>query len=368
MRVVHIAFTNIEYTIELSEALSKCIDLTLMIPEEQAQRFKDVIDPSVKLNAFHQPRLREVRNLLFVYEIVKEIKKLKPDVIHIQRGHPWFNFGLCFLNQYCIVTTIHDVTLHSGDKESSIVPQFTHKLAVKYAKQIIVHGEELKREMIREYNKSPDDINVLHRGVNSIYRRYVDGPIEEEGHTVLFFGRIWGYKGLQYLVEAEPRITKEIPSLKIIIAGRGEDVNKIYRDKMINKDLYIIHNNHIPNAMVAELFQKASLVVLPYTDASQSGVVPLAYAFKKPVVVTNVGSLPEVVDDGETGYIVPPRDPSKLADAVIDLLKNKEKRKRMGENAFKKTQKELSWKNIAPKTVEVYKKALSLKSKGIQKS
>jgi glycosyltransferase involved in cell wall biosynthesis len=358
MRIAMIAFTNIEYTIELSEALSKCAELTLMIPREQAQRFQDVMDPDLKLNAFSQPRLREVRNFLFVYEIVKQIRGLNPDVIHIQRGHPWFNFGLYFLDRHCIVTTIHDVTLHSGDRESSIIPQFTHRLAVKHAKQIIVHGEELKHEMIRKYNIAPEDINVLHRGVNSIYTRYIDGPIEEEDHTILFFGRIFGYKGLQYLVEAEPLITKEIPGLRIIIAGRGEDVNKLFRDKMINKDRYTIYNKHIPNTMVPELFQRASVVVLPYTDASQSGVVPLAYAFKKPVVVTNVGSLPEVVDDGETGCIVPPRDSEKLASAVINLLKNNEKRKRMGQNAYKKTQEELSWDNIAIRTMDVYKKAM----------
>lgn len=368
MQIVIIAFTNIEYTIELSEALSKLVDLTLMIPENQAQRFENVTDSNLMLTPFFQPRLRDFRNVLFVYKIINKIREFKPDIIHIQRGHPWFNFALPFLNQYCIITTIHDVMLHTGDMESRIIPKFTHKLAIKYADQIIVHGEGLKQEMMEECSKKPDEIHVLARGVNSIYKRYIGENIEEEDHTVLFFGRIWGYKGLQYLIEAEPRITKEIPNLKIIIAGRGEDVNKMYGYKMINKDRYIIHNNHIPNSMVAELFQKASLVVLPYTDASQSGVIPLAYAFGKPVVVTNVGSLPEVVDDGETGYIVSPKNSEELADAIIDLLKNREKRKRMGEMALKKTQEELSWENIALKTVEVYKKALSLKSRRIQKS
>jgi glycosyltransferase involved in cell wall biosynthesis len=116
--------------------------------------------------------------------------------------------------------------------------------------------------------------------------------------------------------------------------------------------------------MVADLFQRASVVVLPYTDASQSGVVPLAYAFGKPVVVTDVGSLPEVVDDAETGYIVPPKDPTRLGDAIIDLLKNKEKRKTMGEKAYRKGEEELSWGRIALRTVEVYKKAISLRNIG----
>jgi glycosyltransferase involved in cell wall biosynthesis len=362
MRIAIIAFTNIEYTIELTEALSELEDVMLMLPDNQAERFRQIIGANVNLYAFYYPRIRSLKNILMSYRLVQKINSFNPDIIHIQRGHPWFNLSLPFLKRYCIITTIHDVILHTGDLESRIIPKFTHKLAIRYCDQIIVHGEALKKEMMKEYSKKPDEISVLHRGINSIYRRYVETKIEEMDHTVLFFGRIWGYKGLQYLIEAEPRITREIPNFKIIIAGRGEDVNKMYGDKMVNKDRYVIHNKHIPNAMVAELFQKASVVVLPYTDASQSGVVPLAYAFGKPVVVTNVGSLPEVVDDGETGFIVPPKDSNKLGDAIIELLKNGAKRKRMGEKAYRKGEEELSWGRIAFRTVEVYKKAIQLRN------
>jgi glycosyltransferase involved in cell wall biosynthesis len=235
-----------------------------------------------------------------------------------------------------------------------------YKLIKNNYDQIIVHGHKLKMEMIKEFNKANNDIHVLPRGVNSIYTRYNNYNFMEEENSILFFGRIWGYKGLRYLIEAEPKITSEVPSAKIIIAGRGEDISN-YQSFMKNKERFVIFNTHIPNEKVAELFQKASIVVLPYTDASQSGVVPLAYAFGKPVVVTNVGSLPEVVDDGETGYIVPPRDPDQLAKAIIDLLRNKEKRKIMGENAYKKGEEELSWGRIALRTLEIYKKAISLR-------
>jgi glycosyltransferase involved in cell wall biosynthesis len=356
MRVVLIAFTNIEYTIELAEALSKLVDITLMMPKKHLRRFQSVMNPSVKLCAFYQPRLRHLSNFLFVYKMIKYIKLLNPDVIHIQRGHPWFNFALPFLKRYPVVTTIHDVILHTGDVESRIIPSFTHKIAISYANQLIVHGKKLKSEMMRESNKSSDEINVLNRGINSIYTRYVEEPVEEDKHSILFFGRIFEYKGLRYLIEAEPLITKEIPDVKIVIAGRGEDFQR-YNEMMVNKEKYSVYKKHIPNEMVAELFQKASVVVLPYIDASQSGVVPLAYAFKKPVVVTNVGSLPEVVDHGKTGYIVPPKDSKKIAEAVIDLLKDDKKRRRMGEYAYKKANEELSWEKIAMKTVEVYKKA-----------
>jgi len=113
---------------------------------------------------------------------------------------------------------------------------------------------------------------------------------------------------------------------------------------------------YISDNMIHELFEKASVVVLPYIDASQSGIIPLAYAYKKPVVVTNVGSLKEAVDDGETGYIVPPENSKKLAEAIIDLLKDDVGRKRMGKNAYNNTKNKFSWDHIAKKTIEIYKK------------
>lgn len=358
MRVVMIAFTNIEYTIELTEALAKRIDVVLMIPAKQAMRFRHKIDAGTRVAPYIQPRLRRPANLLFVYRMVKQINRLQPDVIHIQRGHPWFNFALPFLHARAIVTTIHDVSLHSGDRESSKIPQFTHRLAAKYADQIIVHGEALKQELAAKFNRPAGEINAMPRGVNSIYRRYVTRAVAEEDDTVLFFGRIWAYKGLKYLIEAEPLISAACPGLKIIIAGRGEDLQPYY-DMMVHKDKFIVYNRRIPDELVAGLFQRAGVVVLPYTDASQSGIVPLAYAFKKPVVVTAVGSLPEVVDHGQTGYIVPPKDPQKLAKAVIALLQNKKLRREMGQNAFRKAARDLSWEGIADKTVAVYRRAIA---------
>jgi glycosyltransferase involved in cell wall biosynthesis len=360
-----IAFTNIEYTIELTEALSELEDVMLMIPDKQKNRFKDVVDMNVELYGFYYPRIRNFSNILMISEIIRKISKFKPDIIHIQKGHPWFNLALPLLRRYCLLTTIHDVILL--DWPSQRIPAFTYKPPIKYATQLIVHGQRLKETMVREFNRAADDIHVLPRGVNSIYTRYIDGPLMEEPHTILYFGRIWEYKGIRYLIEAEPFITEKIPDAKIIIAGEGENFEK-YRKMMVHPERFTVLDKFIPHKMVAELFQKASLVVLPYIDGSQSGVIPQAYAFKKPVVITDVGSLPENVDHGITGYIVPPRDTKRLAEAIIDLLADDDKRKRMGGNAFKKTQEELAWKNIAPRTVEVYKKALALKSKGIQKS
>jgi glycosyltransferase involved in cell wall biosynthesis len=360
MRVVMIGFPGVEYTIELTEALAEVEDVMLMLPQPHALRFQDVIKETLNVCPFYYPRMRYPSNLIMVYSVIKNIKGFNPDIIHIQRGHPWLNFALPLLKNYCLVTTIHDIVLLDWDSQK--IPRFMYKPPIRRASQLIVHGQKLKEDMVRVHKRSPEDVQVMPRGVNSIYTRYIKEPIKDDGRTVMYFGRIWGYKGISYLIEAEPLISKKVPDVKIVIAGVGEDFEK-YRAMMVNREKFVIHNKFIPHEMVTKLFQEASMVVLPYVSGSQSGVIPMAYAFKKPVVITDVGSLPENVDDGITGHIVPAQDSEKLAEAIIDLLINDEKRKEMGLNAYQKTQEELSWRNIAPKTVDIYKKALAVKNK-----
>jgi glycosyltransferase involved in cell wall biosynthesis len=359
MRIAMIAFTNIEYTIELTEGLNKerDVDIILLIPRSQANRFRRIICKKVKVNDFYYPRIRHVSNIFMIMELVKILEKFNPSIIHVQKGHPWFNFILPILKmKYCLVTTIHDVILL--DWPSQRIPEFTYLPPIKYGTKLIVHGEYLKKKMIEKYKRNSNDICILPRGVNSIYKRFVDKCINEDIYSVMFFGRIWPYKGLEYLIKAEPLVTEVIPKARFIIAGEGENFNR-YRSIMIHENRFSVYNEFISNNRTAELFQEAGIVVLPYIDGSQSGVIPQAYAFAKPVITTNVGSLPENVDDGKTGIVVPAKNVKALAEAIIFLMKNQEKRRWMGENAFRKTENELSWKNIARQTIEVYKKALS---------
>lgn len=360
MRVVMFAHSHMEYALELGEALSEHEEVMLISPEMQIKRFSGAIGKNLIVYPYQQYRFRSPMNLLTIHKIIKHINMFSPDVIHLQHlfgENPWFDLRFKLLKRkYYFVITVHDVNLHKGDNASIRIP-FMYKVDKKYNGQIIVHGENQKKEMIRKYRHPPESVHVLPRGVNSIYKYYKKKEVEEEKHNILFFGRIWEYKGLRYLIKAEPIITKKVPDAKIVIAGRGEGFGK-YRRMMVNRDKFKIIDRHIPNEMIPDLFQKSSVVVLPYIDASQSGVVPLAYAFKKPVVITNVGCLPEIVEQGKTGYIVPPRDSEKLAEAIVDLLKNDLKRKKMGQAAYEKTKNELSWDRIAVKTIEIYKKKL----------
>lgn len=364
MCIVLLSFGFIDYTIQLANFLSKNgVIVLLIIPDNQIREHIGAIEDRVSTYTYTQPRFYYPTNIFLAYKLFKRIILFNPDIIHIQGGHPWFSFILPLLHskRYPLVMTFHDVKPHIG--ENHLRTRFINYCGRTYSDKMIVHGEKLKEIMIKKYGIPNENVHVISIGEHNVvpFKKYDRKDLREEGNLILFFGRIYEYKGLKYLIKAEPLITKKMPNAKIIIAGRGEKFKK-YENMMKNKENFIIYNHYISYKEGVELFQKCSVVALPYIDASQSAVIVTAYGFKKPVVTTNVGSIPEIVDNGKTGYIVPPRNPKVLAEAIVRLLKDEDLRKRMSENAYKKLRTDLSWDDIAKKTIEVYKEAIRNKN------
>ena len=135
---------------------------------------------------------------------------------------------------------------------------------------------------------------------------------------ILFFGRIHEYKGLRYLIEAAPEIFRSVDHAKLIIAGRGDDFSS-YRAMISDPSRFEIHNRFIEEAETVRMFAEADVLVLPYSEASQSGVLLVALCFGSPVVATDVGEMAEVVRSAQMGIVVPPRDVPALASAVVAM-------------------------------------------------
>jgi glycosyltransferase involved in cell wall biosynthesis len=355
VRVALVSYYYPEYTLCLANALrAQGERILLVVPSHNLHSVRDMLQPEVETLVFPSRRLRDPLHAFEVRKIVSAIYTWQADVLHVQQGHLWFNLlGLPWLNDLPLVTTVHDVTSHDGDGYARRTPQWVWDIAFRRAKRLIVHGRILGTHLAKLHAIPADHIHVIPHGEFSIYSRWAC-PTQTAEHTILFFGRIWPYKGLKYLIEAEPRIAAQVPSVKIVIAGEGENLAP-YERMMAHRERFEIHNDYIPVEEVAGLFQRAALVALPYTEASQSGVIPIAYAFGKPVVATHVGGIPDMVEDGETGYLVPPHDVPKLAEAITSLLKDGALRQRMGERARRKALTCLSWDTIAAKTREVYR-------------
>jgi glycosyltransferase involved in cell wall biosynthesis len=358
MRVALISFDFGEYCVRLASALSRTADVLLLLPHQLAAPFLSELDPRVNFQPFDKPRFRQpVRQIRLGLDLVRRVNAFAPDVVHFQHGHLWFNGFLPLLRPRPLVVTIHDPRHHLGDKVSQKTPQAVMDFGFRQADQVIVHAGQSKRVVATECGISPEIIHVVPLiGLGSTLDSQ---PVHENGPTVLFFGRIWPYKGLEYLIRAEPLITAAVPDAKIVIAGEGEDFAR-YRTMMVHPERFIVHNEYISEEQCPTLFRQATVVALPYLDASQTAVVPLAYTAMKPVVATTVGGLPEIVDDGRTGYLVPPRDEQALATAIVRLLQDTALCQEMGLNGKRKLDAECGPAVIGDRTLAVYQRALAV--------
>lgn len=150
--------------------------------------------------------------------------------------------------------------------------------------------------------------------------------LSESQQYILFFGFIRRYKGLDLLLKALSIVKKtgDFADLKLIIAGEFYDDENFY--KALIQELHLendvmIKSNFIPEDTVRYYFAVADIIVQPYHSATQSGISQIAYHFEKPMLVSNVGGLPEIVPHGIAGYVVEPK-PQQVADALIDFYKN----------------------------------------------
>jgi len=364
MKVVLVHLTGLGgtqlYNAQLANALAKeGNEVTVLLGDYlyNESHFPDAAVKVVRLPmAPSYPRmLLNMVNPLMYRRILEIILKEEPDAIHatFEDSIVGALFYLCKWSGSCpLFVTEHDPAFHAGERVLKRLNfRICRLMTRRTADAIFVHGNQQK-ETLKSQGYPDHKIRVIKHGDYSYYAQWGEDYVTVE-KSILFFGSIQYYKGLSYLIEAVPRIVSVIPDVKVVIAGSG-DLSE-YSSLLADQDHYEIHNRFIPDEEVAGFFQRAAFVVLPYVDASQSGIIPIAYAFKKPVVVTDVGSIPEVVDNGKTGIIVPPKDSGLLAEAIISLLQNPQLLDRMGQNAYDKMRGELSWDAIARETTRAYR-------------
>lgn len=363
MKIVILIDWFLYYSVELANALSETAEVLLVTRDHELEispravrggvdLFLDqCLSPDVAREKLRFRR-RSWRNLYEIIRICRRIRSFRPDVIHIQQNTDWRILAVVRLLGFGkTVLTIHDVTLHPGKRKDPFLG--VNRSFLRRASRIIIHGARLKESLAAAYPRLRGRISVLPIGAFTLYGRWDDGSVREDERCLLFFGNICAYKGLDILVETGSIIAREYPDIRVVVAGRG-DIEDQNRSALEQDPHFELHNRFIPNEEVFRFFRRASVVVLPYVEASQSGVIPLAYGFGKPVVATDVGSISEIVEEGKTGYIVPPNDAAALAAAVVKILKNPDLKAFMKENVLRKAATDLSWKTIAAETLRVY--------------
>lgn len=373
-RIVMIGLMAPDYMICLANALSEFCDITLLLSNrnmteifESGHISRDwlvqtgILNPNVSIDLIDYPRGKYLRKIAITLKLVRLIRKFDPDIIHYQSGgEPWILFGLPLLKNYPLIATIHDAAHHPGDKPPAIFLEIKNYLLSRWTDQLILHGKQQAEIILSHFNAPPEKVNTIYIGPVNIYQKLACGAIPTEPHTILFFGRIHIYKGLEILLSAMPLIADHVPDIRLIIAGSG-DCARLPAMCENHPAWFEVYNRHILAEEVPEIMSRAAIVVLPYIAASQSAVVSVAASFSRPVIATNVGSIPEIVEDGKTGLLVPPGDSYALAQAIIQLLSNPNTCQSMGIAAQNKINSELSWSDAAKKTIDIYEKAIARK-------
>jgi glycosyltransferase involved in cell wall biosynthesis len=307
------------------------------------------------------PRMRSPRSLPLFLRLVKTMREDGVDLVHIllNPGEIWFAL-LTFMQRHLpVVTTVIVPSANAGELLPDLVLWTINKLGTKGSDVVIVNGTDQIDLVERVYKIPARRLAYVPLSLHARADKLRKGASKEEPGTVLFFGRAHPHKGLEYLVQAQPHITKKVQNARILISAHGDDLGRC-RQMIIDHSKFEILDGYVSGEEMAEIFSRAALVVLPYVTASTSGVLVTAYSFSKPVVASRVGCLAEYVEDGITGLLVSPTDVSELADAIVRLLQDDDLRQSMGKNAEKWIRDRR--KSIIKRTIDAYKMAIALKA------
>lgn len=279
-----------------------------------------------------------------IQRVIDSIKKDVPDVVYSCMNDLWAPFIFPRLKGITRVKTIHDVGIHAGNNSKFNI--WWNNTGFKDADKFVILSRKFVPKLV-ERGISEEKIVVIPHAGFDYYTKFSSTPVNEvHNPIILFFGRIDQYKGIGVLLKALPKVLGKHPNAILRIAGNGNLQAEMPLIEPFRGNIDL-QNRWIRDEEVSTLVEDTTFVVLPYTHATQSGVIPLAYAFSKPVVATKVGCLDEQVVEGETGYMCEGSDADSLADAMIKMLDNLEYTKQMGYKANEYMKKYLTWEASA---------------------
>lgn len=287
-------------------------------------------------------------------KVGRKIKKQKPDYLI-------FKFWLPFMGP-CFGTI------------ARIVKKNKHTKVISIIDNIIPHEKRIGDKLLSNYFVKPidgfiamshsvlEDLNTFDSRKPKLYNPHplFDNfgelitrdealtrlGLSKEKRYILFFGFVRDYKGLDLLLDAYADKRFRETNIELIVAGEYYNNEEKYVQQI--KDLglegkIILKNDFIPNEEVKDYFRAADIVAQPYKNATQSGVTQIGYHFEKPMLVTNVGGLAELIPHNKVGYVVEPNS-QDIADSLLSFFQ--ENKKEEFEENVKKEKEKFSWKKM----------------------
>ncbi len=297
-------------------------------------RYLDAVTVHTPVTLHNTGFSREALNWREWRRVLAAIESLDADVIHFTGPHVWNAPLVKTLAQKhgAVIHTLHDLDPHVGTRYGFFL-RLWNWLILRWANHILVHGEAY-RDRLLNMGLAPDRVThtpLLHLFVRPECRKTLTaqlGTATQFQPWALFFGRLEHYKGVDYLLTAAAMMSASNGEhTQIVLAGPG-DLSKVWVGPVPSN--VEVRNRFISDDEAVDLFRRCSLVVLPYIDATQSALVAAAYYFRKPVVVTRTGVLPEYVEEEQTGRVVEPGHPASLARCLEEMLSDPVRLVQMG--------------------------------------
>ena len=313
------------------------------IPRLRFLKFRGDQNPHVSLSK------KVIRILSYYFKLIRYAATAKPKIFHILWNNKFLHFDRTLLTYYYklfgkkVVLTVHNVNTEKRDNKDSAFNRFTLGIQYRLADHLFVHTEKMKQELIDGFNVEAARVSIIPLGINNFAPQTNLTPAEAKSRlgirpdekAILFFGRITPYKGLEILVEAFQKGLPAGETYRLMIAGRPEEATEAsywlpIREALqedVRKGRVLLRAEHIPDGETELYFKAADVLVLPYRDIYQSGILFLGYSFGLPALAANVGSLKDEMVEGRTGFLFRPEDPNELARAIekyfaSDLYKN----------------------------------------------
>ena len=276
------------------------------------------------------------RVLMYYARLIRYAATAKPRIFHILWNNKFEIFDRTLLMLYYkvlgkrIALTLHNVNAGKRDSNDTFVNQLTLGIQYRFADHIFVHTEKMKCELIEEFRERGVRITVIPFGINNAVPNTRLTPaearqrlgIQDRKKTILFFGNIAPYKGLEYLIAAFRQTLAWRDDYRLIVAGRPKNCERYWtatREAMsedVRSGRILLRAEFIPDDQAELYFKAADVFVLPYRHIYQSGVLFLGYSFGLPVLAADVGSLKDEIVEGKTGFVFRPEGPVDLANAI----------------------------------------------------
>ena len=283
-----------------------------------------------------------LRVLSYYGKLVFYAATARPKLFHILWNNKFEVFDRTLLMLYYrmlgkkITLTVHNVNAGKRDLNDSFLNRFSLRIQYNLCCHIFVHTERMKSELVSDFAVTVDKVSVIPFGINNTVPKtdLTSGEakrmlgIADSDKTLLFFGNIAPYKGLEYLVSAFTELLNKDRSYRLIIVGRpkgSEGYWKQIHEGIARSDIgdrIIQRIEYIPDEETELFFKAADVLILPYTRVFQSGVLFLGYSFGLPAIAADVGTLKEEINEGQTGFVFKPQDSSDLASKIDKYFKS----------------------------------------------